>query len=153
MRLLAGNCVDVGLVFTMRPLISLASLEIPKGWDDFSTMTIVGPAAGGFRANVVVTAEASTAAPPDYAQRQLKLLAAEAKAFKKINGGPSTIGGQVAETIDFSFKDDSGRVLRQRHIYVQVAERMITISCTHLDREFEQAEGLFAEVTQSIRFS
>ena len=126
--------------------------DLPRGWEDRSLITLVGPTSyGGFAANVIIARER---ARPGFtliesAQRQLDALEIEVGAVEIIYERPTTINGATAFERLQQF-DSQGRRIQQLQTFIVNDGMLFTVICTAELEEFETHREAFRRVVESF---
>lgn len=137
----------------MATVLSQVRLEIPAEWTDFSVLTFVGPDEGKpFRPNAVVTSEPLPASQSlaQYAEAQCAAAQREVRKFKLHRSEPGSEGRHVVE---YSFQSQEGHPLRQLQAFTLHEDRVVTLSLTHREADFEAARPTFERVLRSFRLT
>ena len=143
----------------MTPLVG-AGLQgiIPDGWVDRSTVTLVGPASGGFAANIVVTREpvAPGSTPAAYGRAELESLIQGFDDLSVDHEETTELRGRTVFRRVQSFQMH-GRWLRQLQIYMVLVRpgqqwEALIITATASRESFDAHEGDFERFAEALEF-
>jgi hypothetical protein len=131
--------------------------SVIPGWNDRSTITLVGPTSqNGFATNIVVTRQEITEhSASAFAKVQLKLLADEAHHIEILDERTTTLAGmQIYQRLHLI--DIGGQIIQQVQTYlVQQLNSSATgfvITCSATPEDFTRHLPAFRQFTEEFRF-
>jgi hypothetical protein len=136
----------------MRIIANGFTVDLADGWEDRSTITLIGPTVQGFAINVVITRErvAPGTRVQDYAKQQGALLAAELPTLIVQDERATTLHGARAfqRLHQFTAGDQT---LQQAQTFVVGQGEIFAITCTAPTAAFEASLPAFRRITESFR--
>lgn len=123
--------------------------DVPAAWADVSVLTFVAPDEGkAFRPNAVVTSEplSPSHSLADDAEAQTAAAQREVRKLKLHRSEPAA-GRHIVE---LSFQSQEGHPLRQLQMYTAHDGRVLTLSLTHREADFEAMRPTFERMMQSL---
>ena len=93
-------------------------IAAPKGWDDMSVVSFVGPEEKGFRPSILLTHEALDEDLASYVRRQGDQLKVELPKYKLHKSEETRVDGAPGVIFDHTFQGEGGQVLRQLQLFV-----------------------------------
>jgi hypothetical protein len=126
--------------------------NLPRGWEDRSLITLVGPTSyGGFAANVIIARE--RAGPgftmEESARRQLDALENEVGSVNIVYERPTSINGATALERLQRFHAE-GREIEQLQTFIVNDGMLFTVICTAESDEFVRHREAFRSVIESF---
>ena len=133
------------------------TIGLPEGWDDASTVTLVGPPEDDFSPNIVVTSEALSEemSPAEYAAIQKEELEGTLEPFEysSVEEGPMDMPQGAAHRLVHDFMSPAGDFkVGQMQVYVLREGRAWTITATDLAERLQQSLPVFVEAVRQFRF-
>jgi hypothetical protein len=122
--------------------------EAPETWIDASVLSLVSPEEGPLRANVLVTRDALGEGEDlaGYVEEQIAELRKKLKAWTLIRR-EMTEDGMV---IEYTFKSQENRVIRQRQLYRGRGDTVYAVSMTHAEERFESVRSTFERIVATF---
>lgn len=130
------------------------STVLPDGWADRSVLTLVAQdAKDGFASNVVVLRQEVSGATSveDYAQEQIRAVAASVENFDLLDERPAAIQGKSAYQTLQRFAAN-GEIVQQAQTFILYNRTIFVFTCTALLREFDAAIPAFRAVMDNLAF-
>lgn len=137
----------------MKVIANGFAVELPKGWDDRSLITLAAPtSANGFAPNVVVTRERIPAnvSIEAYAQAQRTAMKEEVPALEILDERATTINGAPAFQRLQRFTME-GQQLQQAQTYVLAQGLVFVITGTAAIADFDNQIPAFRQIIESFR--
>lgn len=138
MRKLQANAFEIGF---------------PEGWEDHSTVTLIGPLRPTFSPNVQVNQEPR---PTDqtvlqYFEEQRRELH-ELSGFRLLEVGDRLLGGVRADYHTYVWKIPQGVEVRQLQLATQHAGVLYTVTCSAMDSDWPNFEPSFELLLSAFKF-
>jgi len=132
------------------------SLTFPEGWQvDESGMfgavvIFTDPSADVFVPNINIFVDSSDISAQEYAAETKKQSERFFTEYTLRGEQPETIIGRQAYRLDYSYRQGGFGRIGMRSYYIQVGQRMLTITCGAGQDQFAEYEELFESVVRTL---
>lgn len=126
----------------------------PQGWEDHSTVTMIGPARLTFSPNIQVNREEKPSDTPltDYLNEQRAEIAT-LEGFQLIESGDRLLAGKNALYHAYTWKIPQGVVIRQMQIVVLHGPTLLTFTCSCMEHDWSTFEPMFEMALAGVKFT
>ena len=139
MRKLHANAFEVGY---------------PVGWEDHSTITMIGPLEVQFSPNVQVNQEQlpTGQSASDFFSAQRAEMAKDLDQFRLLDHGETALGGVRAVYHMYSWRIPQGVMIRQKQVATIYHDKLFTVTCSAKDVSWDAVDASFDMIAAGFKF-
>ena len=126
----------------------------PAGWEDHSTVVIIGPARPTFSPNIQINRELiqpGVSLEQYFAEQRREL--STLSGFQLLTHGERQLGGSTAVMHAYTWRVPDGYAIRQMQLAVLRAPTIFTVTCSAMADDWEAFEGSFEMALAGFSFT
>lgn len=128
------------------------SLTAPEGWQDASTISLVGPEREGASPNIMLSRDPGGGTDMvAYAAAQAQTLQSHTQEYAQHLQEKRLIAGQNAVVVEHTFVMEGAGKVRQLQAYIRAGGGALTVTCTHADAHFEGQREVFEAALSTLK--
>ncbi|MBC7644866.1 MAG: DcrB-related protein [Thermoleophilia bacterium] len=126
----------------------------PEGWDDHSTITMIGPLEVQFSPNVQVNQEKlpSGQSAADFFSAQRAEMAKDLELFRLLDHGERSLGGERAVYHMYTWRIPQGVQIRQLQVATIRNDKLYTVTCSAKEASWDGVDAAFDMIIAGFRF-